>query len=90
MQKAKELNACIKHGEGGGRAHVSRRKPCKGESVKEANQLSVATTLQALNKLSEMYTPPHAFCCNNVRRIAKPLPTSRTQQSEEHCKSGTK
>ena len=35
---------------------------------------------------------PHAFCCNNVRRIAKPLPTSRTQQRlcEEHWKSGTK
>ena len=42
----KELNACIKHGERGGRAHVSRRKPCKGKNIKEANQLKVATTLQ--------------------------------------------
>ena len=41
----KELNACIKHGGRGGRAHVSRRKPCKGKSIKEANQLKVATTL---------------------------------------------
>ena len=36
----KELNACIKHGERGGRAHVSRRKPWKGKSIKEANDLS--------------------------------------------------